>query len=463
MVHWHSIIGRRGRVMVRGSAAALAVAALVLAACAPGEDNEGGEEAEPSDIETNVADMGDITLTVWDQQVRGGQAESIEALNAAFEEEYPNVTIDRVSRSFADLQRVLRLAIGTPEAPDVVQANNNRSQMGAFVTAGLLRSLDGYADVYGWSDRYPASILAHSSYSDDGVVFGDGSLYGLPQTGELIGVWYNKQKLADLGIDPPQTLADFDSALAAAKQAGEVPIQFGDAEQWPGIHTFGFLQNMYADQAEIRAFGYGSPGGDWTAEANVSAAEKLQEWVDAGYFPDGFNGIDYDPSWQDFAGGEGVFMITGSWLLNDLREAMGDNLGFMLPPTGETGQLTVTGATGLQFAITSESEQADAAAAYIDFITSPEAMQTLNEAGELPVVEVDQQEASGTQAEVFQAWQTASSENALVPYLDWGTPDAYDLMATGVQALMGGDQSVDEFLGTLQDDYSSFVEENSGG
>ncbi|HYJ68803.1 MAG TPA: extracellular solute-binding protein [Nocardioidaceae bacterium] len=457
MIQWR----RRGT--IRATVAASALVALALAACAPGEDNEGGEEAAPSDIETNVADMGDITLTVWDQQVRGGQADSIDQLNAAFEEAYPNVTIDRVSRSFADLQRVLRLAIQDDEAPDVVQANNNRSQMGAFVEAGLLRSLDGYADVYGWNDRFPASIRAHSSYSDDGTVFGSGNLYGLPQTGELIGVWYNKQKLDELGIEPPQTLADFEAALQAAKDAGEIPIQFGNKDQWPGIHTFGFLQNMYASRDEVRAFGYGNEGGDWTDDANATAAETLQKWVDAGYFTDGFNGLGYDPSWQDFSKGEGVFMISGSWLLADLRDAMGDDVGFMLPPVGDTGELTVTGATGLPFAIPTEGDNADAAAAYINFITSPEAMNILTDAGELPVVGAEQQQVSGTQAEVFDAWQTATSEDALVPYLDWGTPDAYDVITTNVQSYMGGDSSADELLGTLEDDYSSFVSENSGG
>src|ERR671934_357425 len=121
MIQWR----RRGT--IRATLAASALVALTLAACAPGEDSGDSEEAAPSDIETNVADMGDITLTTWDQQVRGGQSESIEKLNAAFEDKYPNITIDRVSRSFEDLQRVLRLAIQDDEAPDVVQANNNRS------------------------------------------------------------------------------------------------------------------------------------------------------------------------------------------------------------------------------------------------------------------------------------------------------------------------------------------------
>jgi raffinose/stachyose/melibiose transport system substrate-binding protein len=457
MIQW------RTRGTIRATVAASALAALALAACAPGADNDGGEEAAPSDIETNVADMGDITLTVWDQQVRGGQADSIEALNAAFEEAYPNVTIDRVSRSFEDLRRVLRLAITDDEAPDVVQANNARSDMGAFVSAGLLRSLDGYAEVYGWDDRFPESIRATASYSDDGTVFGDGNLYGLPQVGELIGIWYNKAKLDQLGIEPPQTLADFEAALQKAKDAGEIPIQFGDADQWPGIHTFGFAQNMFETRDDIRALGFGNAGPSWTDDPNIQAADKLQEWVDAGYFTDGFNGLKYDPSWQDFAKGEGVFMITGSWLLADLTDAMGDNVGFMAPPTGSTGELTVTGATGLPFAVTSASDQPDAAAAYIDFITNADAMQTLAEAGELPVVDASDQQVSGTQAQVFDAWSTATGEDALVPYLDWGTPNAYDLITVNVQSYMGGDQSADDLLSTLEDDRAEFLSENSGG
>jgi raffinose/stachyose/melibiose transport system substrate-binding protein len=463
MIQWRDKISRRRRNAIRTTVATLAVATLTLAACAPGEDNDGGEEAAPSDIQTNVADMGDITLTVWDQQVRGGQAQSIRALNAAFMEQYPNITIDRVSRSFADLRRALRLAITGDEAPDVVQANNTRSDMGAFVQAGLLRSLDGYADVYGWNDRFPESIRATASYSEDGSVFGEGNLYGLPQAGELIGVWYNKAKLQELGIEPPQTLADFEAALQTAKDAGEIPIQFGNLDQWPGIHTFGFVQNQFVPQDEIRDLGFGREGGSWTDDTNVQAANTLQDWVDAGYFTDGFNGLGYDPAWQDFAKGQGVFLVSGTWLLADLRDAMGDNLGFTLPPTGETGDLTVTGATGLPFSITSASENPDAAAAYIDFITNADAMQTLADAGELPVVDAQEQSVSGTQAQVYDAWATATTDNALVPYLDWGTPEAYDLITVGVQSFMGGDKSTEEFLGTLEDDYSSFVSENSGG
>jgi len=140
--------------------AAASVLVLAASACAPGSESEEETETSASDVETDVSAMGDLTLTVWDQEVRGGQNEQIEALNEKFMQTYPNVTIERVSRSFEDLNKTLRLAITSNDAPDVVQANNGRSIMGAFVEAGQLRSLDGYSDVYGWEERFTEEIRA---------------------------------------------------------------------------------------------------------------------------------------------------------------------------------------------------------------------------------------------------------------------------------------------------------------
>lgn len=438
--------------------AALAVAVMLpLAACAPGSEGGGNEEKPATDVETDIASAGDVTITVWDQEVRSGQDKPLQELNAAFMEKYPNVTIQRVSRSFPDLQKQLRLAISGGDAPDVVQANNARGDMGAFVKAGLLQSLDGYAEVHGWEERFPEGVRSVASYSEDGVTFGDGNLYGLPLTGEMVGLWYNQAKLDELGIEPPQTLEDFEAALQTGKEAGEIPIQFGNLDQWPGIHEWGFVQNQFTPREDIRNLGFGQEGSSWTSDENTAAAETLTEWVDKGYFTDGFNGFGYDPSWQDFAKGKGVFLISGTWLLTDLESALGADLGFMLPPVGESGELRVTGSTGLPFSITDASENPDVAAAYLDFITSEDAMSKISEAGGLPVVDIEKQQPGGTQAEIFEAWATANEDDALTPYLDWATPDATELVQAEVQRLMGGETSVVEFLGALEDDYTSFT------
>lgn len=439
--------------------AAAAVAVALLAACAPGggsaDDDDTGSGGEGTGAPVDPSELGDITLVVWDQEVRGGQADQIETLNTAFEEAYPNITIERVSRSTEDLETTLRLALSGEDTPDVVQANNNRANMGQYVGAGLLTPLDDYAEAYGWADRFPESVRSLASYSDDGAVLGEGSLYGLSQMGEMVGVFYNKTKLDALSLEPPETTDDFEAALTAAAAAGETPIQFGNSEPWAGIHEYGFVQNQFVDPETIRDLGFGRPGSSWTSEDNVAAADAISSWVDSGYFTDGFNGLAYDPAWQAFAQGEGLFFIGGTWLVADLTGAMGDTVGFTLPPAGASEQHTVTGGVSIPWAIPAKSENADAAAAYIDFITSSEAMTAVAEAGNLPVVESDQQESSGLQAEVFQAWAQAGSEDLLVPYLDYATETFYDTLTAAVQGLLGKQADSQQFLDTLEADYSA--------
>lgn len=444
----------------RRTALAAGLAAMLVAACAPGDDEESADQSpEPtSDIQTDPSQMGDVTLVVWDQEVRGGQNEQIDELNAAFQDMYPNITIERDSRSFEDLQTTLQLALTGDDPPDVVQANNGRADMGAFVEAGLLSPLDDYAEAYGWDERFPESVRAVASYTPDGATFGEGSLYGLAQQGELVGIFYNKAKLTELGIDAPQTWEEFLAAVDTAKQAGELPLPFGNVDQWPAIHVYGAVMNRDVPPDAVRDLGFGRPGADWTSAENLAAAEEISGFVDAGYFTEGFNGAGYDPVWADFGNGNGVFLIAGTWLLADLTTALGDDLGFMLPPPREGQPPVATGATSLPFAITSANENQDAAAAYIDFITSADAMRVIAEKGLLPSVDAGAQPTqSPAQEEVFGAWETVTSEDGLVPYLDWATPTFYDTITVALQELLGGQATPEQFLQRLQDDYAAFV------
>jgi raffinose/stachyose/melibiose transport system substrate-binding protein len=127
---------------------------------------------------------------------------------------------------------------------------------------------------------------------------------------------------------------------------------------------------------------------------------------------------------------------------------------------GESGERSVTGGTGLPFSITEASENADVAAAYIDFITSDEAMAMIQDAGNLPVVGGSAADADGVAADVLEAWNTAGEEDALVPYLDYATPDFYDLLTSEVQKLGGGSVEPQQFLETLEEEYSGFVSGN---
>lgn len=434
---------------------------LALAACAPGTGGStGGDAADDTKISKDVTAAGDVTLTVWDQEVRGGQNEQIETLNAAFEEKYPNVTIDRVSQAFDDLNTTLRLALTGEDAPDVVQANNGRNTMGAFVEADQLRNLDDYAELYEWEERFPESVLQYSTYGEDAVDFGTGSIYGLPQVGEIVGVFYSKSKLAELGVEVPTDWSQFQSVLDAAHAKGERPLVLGNIDKWPAIHVFGPIQGAHVDGDSIRDLGLGNAGADWNTDDNIAAAQQFADWSAEGLFNDGPNGTDYDAAWQAFSTGEGTFLIGGSWLAADLEDAMGDDVGFFVP-NSSAGTPATTGGTGLPFAITSAAKNNDVAAAYLDFITSDEAMEILAETGNMPVNgTADLAPASGVQADVFTEFGRVTEEGALLPYLDYATPTFSDTLGDALQGLIAGQLSATEFTELLNADYSEFVSSN---
>ena len=324
------------RMRIHRVAALAAVIALAGCGTPGGDSDDNAEKTRESNADAakvDVAKAGDVTLTVWDQEVRGGQAKQIKRLNESFQAKYPNVTIKRVAKSFTDLNTTLKLAVSGPKAPDVVQANQGRPVMGQLVKGGLLRPMDAYADAYGWADRWSKTLLDLNRFSPDGKQFGTGNLFGVSQMGEIVGVYYNKDKVASV----PKTFAEFEQMVAQAKQDGEVPISFGNLDKYGGIHEFQTVQNQYVDKQAVRDFVFAREGATFATAENEEAASKLQEWAEKGYFTPDYNGTGYDQAWPQFAKGRGPFLIGGTWLTSDLVDAMGDKLGFFLMPRPEEG------------------------------------------------------------------------------------------------------------------------------
>ncbi|WP_069813511.1 ABC transporter substrate-binding protein [Streptomyces sp. TP-A0874] len=455
---------RPSRRRFASSVALVAGMALLGTACVPGTDGSGAPGGSGSRGATAMPDpakAGKVTLTVWDQEVRGGQNAEIERLNDEFQEKYPNVRIKRVARSFSDLKTTLKLAISSNTPPDVIQANQGYPDMVSFVRAGLLTPLDDYAGIYGWNTRYPNTLLDLNRVSVDGARFGTGQLYGLSQAGEYVGVYYNKDVLAKAGVKPPRTWAEFTDALPRLKAKGELPVQFGNLDKWPAIHTFGVLQNQAGDATGTRDTILGR-GEGFDNEPTREAARTLADWAERGYIPKGTNGTGYDDATKKFADGQGAFLITGTWLLADLKKPMGDKLGLMVPPPAEAGAApTTTGGQGLAWSVTSRSKHPDVAAAYLDFITNAHASEVMAEEGVLPVVPGEtarKAPAGSADRQLVEGWERLNRDDGLVPYLDYTTPDFYDTLSADLQGVIDGSLSPDELARSMQKEYAGFQE-----
>jgi raffinose/stachyose/melibiose transport system substrate-binding protein len=443
----------------RSLALLVTLLAALLAGCGTpggdsGDNTKKAEESKKNSAKIDVAKAGNVTLTIWDQEVRGGQAAQIKRLNKDFLSTYPNVKIKRVAKSFTEIKTTLKLAVSGPNAPDVVEANQGRPDMGQFVKGGLLKPLDAYADAYGWNDRWSKTLLDLNRFSPDGKEFGSGDLYGVSQQGEIVGVYYNRDKVKSV----PKTFSEFEDMLAKAKKDGEVPISFGCLDKYGCIHEFQAVQNHFAGKQATRDFVFAKDGASFDTAENREAAAKLQEWADKGYFTPDFNGTGYDPAWQQFTKGKGPFTIAGTWITNDALSTLGDKLGFFLMPGREAGSDPVAlGGQSLPWSITAKSKNADVAAAYIDFLTNAKAADIQVETDNLPATAANAQPSSRVGKEISAAWKQLSDSDGLTPYIDYATPTFYDDFSGAVQKLLAGKLKPDAFTKGVEGDYSKFI------
>jgi raffinose/stachyose/melibiose transport system substrate-binding protein len=437
----------------------LLLAALVAGCGTPGGDSgdnaQQADEAKKNSAKIDVAKAGDVTLTIWDQEVRGGQAAQIKRLNDAFLSQYPNVKIKRVAKSFTDLQTTLKLAVSGKNPPDIVESNQGRPIMGELVKGGLLKPLDAYADAYGWNDRWSETLLDLNRFSADGKQFGSGNLYGVSQQGEIVGVFYNRGMVPA----PPKTFAEFEQMLAKAKAKGQTPISFGNLDKFGGIHEFQTVQNLFTPKSSTRNFVFAKNGQTFDTDQNREAAAKLQEWADKGYFTKDFNGTGYDPAWQQFVKGKGPFTIAGTWITFDALKGLDDKLGFFLMPGREAGSEPVSlGGESLPWSITAKSKNADVAAAYIDFITNQKAADVQVETDNLPAMQPSIEPKTPVQKEIFAAWKQLNDTDGLTPYMDYATPTFYDDFSGAVQRLLGGKLTPEAFTKGVQESYAKFTD-----
>jgi len=416
----------------------LALVAVLLAALVPASAQE------------------EVTLVVWDNWTRDAEQAMIEQLNAEFEEANPGVTIQREAYDTTDLTNILPLALSEDSGPDVAMINQGYTGMGALVEAGLLLPLDSYAEQYGWADRYSEGLHARNRFTEDGAQLGEGNLYGVSTTAEVVGVYYWEDDFAELGLSIPTTFDEFEAVVKALKDAGKTPIVFGSLDGWPAIHTWGAIEHAYATPQEIDDFIYRREGGTFDTEANLKAAQKMVEWIDAGYFSPGFEGMDYDnQTFGAFLNHQGSMWITGSWMTGSIIEELGeDGIGFFLVPSAIEGAPPYSiGGVGLAYGVRATTKHPDLAAAYIDLVTGPRAAELLFEQGFLPAAAVDPAlltEGSLT-ADVVNAWNTISTEDAVGQYLDWTMPD----IAADIQEMMAGQVTPEEFVQNVEADYTA--------
>ena len=363
MSRFKTIRSRRPRaaVVVAVLAAAMSVTALQATAAV---------KSRPSSPASSSATQDPVTLHLL-FAVDGTELEAWKSVSDLFTKKHPNVNLDIKTISSDQMTKRIKPILSGSNPSDVLMGSQGYGVDGPLVQAKLILPLDRYARKYGWTRRVSAPTLQQFRWTPDGKTFGKGSLYGLAEQLEYVAVYFNKQKLAALHLGVPDTLGRFESALAAAKTAGETPICLGNKDGWPAAHVWALLQGARVPAADVRAWIFGRK--PLASNANVEALTQLRDWVDKGYFTSGYDRLKYGDQTAQFIGGGCVFQIAGTWINGDTSAAMKKNVGMFLFPSTKPGRYVAAGSTSRPLHISSKSENPDIAAAYIDFATGVEA------------------------------------------------------------------------------------------
>jgi raffinose/stachyose/melibiose transport system substrate-binding protein len=380
-------------------------------------------------------------------------------LSDQFTAQFPNVKFDIREDQFAVItQNAPRVLADDP--PDLMRL----PQVSELVKDNLLKNLDGYAKAYGW-DKWPASQLEQMRVGSSGER-GDGPLYAMGLNFSMTGLFYNKKLAAQAGMSaPPKTLAELDSVLKRAKQAGLTPI-----DQFNGGATGGLafpLQNLmaaYGQPDPINDWIFQKPGASIDTPTNLQAVQHLQQWIKGGYFASDINSQDYATMMSRFIGGKSLFIFDGDWESGNLDKQMAGNVGFLLMPPAQVGGKQAAMSAPLTYGISSKAKNADCAAFFLNWVATNQKARDIavKVGGSHPMGPADAymppvQEGTVTAA-TLAAGATIGQDNGAMDFIANATGAIYAKSWTPqLQKLVAGQQTPDQLLKSVQKDYEGQV------
>lgn len=349
--------------------AGTAALALVLAAC--GSDSSEPEADNSQDTSTVDPASLEAELTWWDTSDPTNEAPAFKKLIEKFNEEYPNVSINYQSVPFGEAQNKFKTAADSGSgAPDILRAEV--AWVPEFASLGYLYALDGTPLLE--DNEFLETPLSSNVY--------DGKTYGVPQVTDTLGLMYNKQLFDKAGIDAPPTTWDevAEDAKLLKDKAGVDGIY---------INSGGYF---------LLPFMYGE-GGDLVdtdaqeivvnSDANVTGIQTAQDLVKSGAAVKPDANDSYGTMMTLFKEGKVGMIINGPWetanISTDPNFGGFENLGVAPVPAGSAEPGAPVGGHNYVIYSGMDENKADAAIAFVNFMSSPESQAFIaDELGLLP-------------------------------------------------------------------------------
>ena len=253
-----------------------------------------------------LAEDDDKVITFWNVGTEGADLETYELAIKQFNENTTSgYTIENVPTQNDKYKEKLVIAMSSGECPDMYTTWSG-GPMDEYIDAGYAQPIDDLASQYKLQDKYMEGALAQATYKDQ--------LYAIPVKNiSVAGIYYNKALFEQYGIEVPKTVSELEAAADTFVENGIVPFTLANGPKWTGSMYF---QLLAARKGGLEPFQKAAAGeGSFEDECFEYAGEKIQEWVNKGYFPEGFNSMSEDDGQaaQLFYTEKAAMYLIGSW------------------------------------------------------------------------------------------------------------------------------------------------------
>ncbi|GAB2915841.1 extracellular solute-binding protein [Nonomuraea fastidiosa] len=418
----------------------LAAAVLALSACGSG----GSGSPDPSGTEPRVFQLWHYESA--ESAMGKAWAEAIKK----FEASHPNVKVEFEEKSFEQIQKTASMVLNSDEAPDLMEYNKGNATSGLLSKQGLLTDLTEEATKRGWDKLLPGGLQTTAKYDERGVM-GSGKWYGVPNYGEFVMVYYNKDLFAKHKVEVPTTYEEFTAALDTFVKAGVTPIANAGAE-YPAQQIVYQLALSKAQKPWMEAYQLYKGKVDFHGPEFTYGAETFADWVKKGYIAQNSAGLKAEDMGVAFMKGEFPMVISGSWWYGRFASEIKDfEWGHFLFP----GSTMAPGSSGNLWVVPENSENKDLAYDFIDITMSKEIQNLLGNSGGVPVAADPAAITDEKSKELIETFNKLTAADGLAFYPDWPAPGYYDVLVAGVQNLINGSktpaQVLDEIAGPYED------------
>ncbi|KKC32589.1 extracellular solute-binding protein [Devosia psychrophila] len=312
-----------------------------------------------------------VEIEYW-QYVFDSRVQAMDQLIAAFQEANPDITVKHTTFPYADYQTRVVAAKVAGEGPDVVQLFYGWTDQ--FVKGGLIQPLD--------PEVFPYDAIEADFFPIVSAMKRGDSYYGLPTAVRSLALFYNKALFAEAGLEAPTNL---DELLAAAEATTK-------RDGGGNIISAGITMDMAGqDHHWWREVLIRQNGGEpYDAEGNVaydseSGAAALKFYTDLQTEQKVGQVGFMDEGQAAFRAGLAAMTIDGTFRLGAF-EANPFEWGVVELPADANGMRSnYSSYFANAIGATAEGEELVAAQKFLQYISSPEAMEIwLDVVGELP-------------------------------------------------------------------------------